>query len=343
MKTGGIPTRRGTILRVVVAHYIACGVPAASEAVARRYSLRISPATVRNEMALLEEQGYIRRSHSSAGAMPSDKGYRYYVESLVNGARMSQRERRRIQEFFSQVEGEPDEWARLAVSVLTQRLRSIAVATPARAAVCHFRRLEMIRLQELVAMVVVVLQEGQIKQRLIVLEPGTSEDKLSAMANKLNEAYVGLDYAGISSRMLDLHLSSVEEIMTRLLIEVMETEDNRQYERCYLDGWRYLLGSGEVIGNQRMLDLAEALEERSILSTLLDGLGDSGEIRITIGDENANEVLRGCSVIMSNYGACGRRGAVGVIGPTRMPYSRAIPMVEYVSTLMSGLVETVYA
>jgi heat-inducible transcriptional repressor len=92
-----------------------------------------------------------------------------------------------------------------------------------------------------------------------------------------------------------------------------------------------------------MLDLAEALEERSILSTLLDGLGDSGEIRITIGDENANEVLRGCSVIMSNYGACGRRGAVGVIGPTRMPYSRAIPMVEYVSTLMSGLVETVYA
>ena len=343
MKTAEVSTRRGTILRVVVAHYIACGVPAASEAVARRYSLRISPATVRNEMAFLEERGYIRRPHSAAGGVPSDKGYRYYVESLMNGAKMSQRERRRIQEFFSQVEREPDEWARLAVSVLTQRLRSIALATPARAAVCHFRRLEVIRLQELVAMVVLVLREGQIKQRLIVLERTTSEDELTAMANKLNEAYLGLDYDGISSRTLDLHLSPVEEVITRLLIEVMETEDNRQYERCYLDGWRYLLGSGEVIGNQRMLELAEALEERSVLNSLLGGLGDSAEIRITIGNENANEVLRGCSVILSSYGACGRRGAIGVIGPTRMPYSRAIPMVEYVSALMSGLVETVYA
>jgi heat-inducible transcriptional repressor len=343
MKTAEISTRRGAILRVVVAHYIACGVPAASEVVARRYSLRISPATVRNEMALLEEQGYIRRPHSSAGAVPSDKGYRYYVESVMNGAKMSERERRRIQGFFGQVEQEPDEWARLAVSVLTQRLRSIALATPARAAVCHFRRLEVIRLQELVAMVVVVLREGQIKQRLIVLERTTSENELTVMANRLNEAYLGLDYAGVSSRMLDLHLSPVEEVITRVLIEVMEAEDDRQYERCYLDGWRYLLGSGEVIGNQRMLDLAEALEERSVLTSLLDGLGDSAEIRITIGNENANEVLQGCSVILSNYGARGRRGAIGVIGPTRMPYSRAIPMVEYVSALMSGLVETVYA
>ncbi len=335
--------RRGTILKVVVGEYIASGVPVASEILARRYSLGVSPATIRNDMAFLEDQGFIIRPYASAGGVPSDLGYRYYVGSLLNEVTISQRERRIIQRHFDQVEGEPDEWARLAVSLLTDRLRSIALATPPRAAVCHFRRLELVPLQESLVLIVLLLQEGQIRQHLVDLSEATSGDELAVMAGKLNEAYWGLDHSTITSRAPDLHLSPLEARISGLVAWMMEAGDDRQYERYYMDGWRYLLGSVDAIGSQRMLRLAEALEDRRVLTRLLGRLGGSAQMRITIGDENGDEALEGCSVILRSYGARGRRGAIGVIGPTRMPYSRAIPMIECVSTLMSEMVERVYA
>ena len=335
--------RQGTILKVVVGEYIASGVPVPSEILARRYSLGVSPATIRNDMASLEEQGYIVRPYASAGGVPSDLGYRFYVGSLLSEVRISQRERRSIQRYFDQVEREPDEWARLAVSLLTDRLRSIALATPPRAAVCHFRRLDLVTLQESLVLLVLVLQEGQIGQHLVVLEEAVSGDELAAMAAKLNEAYWGLDHAGISGRALDMHLSHAEARITGLVVGMMEAEDERQYERYYVDGWRYLLGNVDAMGSQRMLRLAEALEDRTVLTRLLGRLGSGGQMRITIGGENADDALEGWSVILSGYGGGGRRGAIGVIGPTRMPYSRAIPMIEYVSALMSEMVERVYA
>ena len=342
-KMGELSGRQGTILKVVVGEYIASGVPVPSEILARRYSLGVSPATIRNDMALLEEQGYIVRPYASAGGVPSDLGYRYYVGSLLNEGRISQRERRSIQRYFGQAEGEPDEWAHLAVSLLTERLRSIALATPPRAAVCHFRRLEVVTLQESLVLLVLVLQEGQIRQHLVVLDEAASGDELAAMAAKLSEAYWGLDHPGITSRALDLHLSATEARITGLVVGMMEAEDGRQYERYYMDGWRYLLGNVNAIGGQRMLRLAEALEDRTVLTRLLGRLGSGGQLRITIGGENGDEALEGCSVILSGYGARGRRGVIGVIGPTRMPYSRAIPMIEYVSAVMSEMVERVYS
>ena len=343
MKMAELSERRGAILKVVVGEYIVTGVPVASESVARGYSLGVGPATIRSEMAHLEEQGYIERPHTSAGGVPSDRGYRYYVGCLMNGAKISQRERRAIHRLFDQVEREPDEWARLAVSVLTDRLRSIAIATPPRAAGCHLRRLELVSLQDLMVMVVIVLQEGRVKQRLIGLEQGVSQGELASVANRLNEAYRGGDYAGIHRRAREMRLSPIEERITDVMVQVMESEDNQGYERCFLDGWRYLVGHEELIGRQRMLYLVEALEERSVLNRLLRAFRDGAGIRITIGGENSDLALQECSVILSNYGAGGIRGTIGVIGPTRMPYNRAVPMLEYVSAVMSELVGSVYA
>jgi heat-inducible transcriptional repressor len=335
--------RQGTILRVVVGEYIASGVPVPSEILARRYALGVSPATIRNDMASLEEQGYIIRPYASAGGVPSDLGYRYYVGSLLNEVRISQRERRSIERYFGEVEREPDEWARLAVSLLTDRLRSIALATPPRAAVCHFRRLELVTLQESLLLLVLVLREGQIRQHLVLLEEAASGDEQAAVAAKLNDAYWGLDHAGITRRGAALQLSEIEARITGLVVGMMEAEDDRQDERYYMDGWRYLLGNVDALGSQRMLRLVEALEDRAVLTRLLGRLGSSGQMRITIGGENTDEALEGCSVILSSYGAGGRRGAIGVIGPTRMPYNRAIPMIQYVSALMSDMVQRVYA
>jgi len=126
-------------------------------------------------------------------------------------------------------------------------------------------------------------------------------------------------------------------------VQMMEAEGKQQYEQLYLDGWRHLVSQTEFIEGKKMLNLVEALEEGSILNNLLCSLGNESGIKVTIGNENKEEALQECSVILSNYGTQGRRGAIGVIGPTRMPYSRAIPIIDYVSTIMSELVSGIYA
>jgi len=336
-----LPERRETILKIIVGEYVASATPVASESIARGYSLGISPATTRHEMARLEEEGYIARPHASAGSIPSDKGYRYYVECLLKEAKLSQEEQLAIQRFFYQAEQEPEKWARLAVTVLTQRLKNIALATPPHAPVCHFRHLELIALQELLILFVLVLQEGKIRQQLLALEQAASQDELTALANRLNAAYQGLTYSQIGAQ--ELESSPIEERISGIIMQVMEAEDKQQYEQFYLDGWRHLVSQAEFIKSKKMLHLIEALEERSILNKLLSSLGNESGIKVTIGSENEEEVLQECSVILSNYGTQGRRGAIGVIAPTRMPYSRAIPTVDYVSTIMSELVSGVYA
>jgi len=292
-------------------------------------------------MVRLEEEGYINRPHTSAGAVPSDKGYRYYVECLLKEAKLGQEEQLAIQQFFCQAEQEPENWARLAVTVLTQRLGSIALATPPRAPVCHFRHLDLVALQELLILLVLVLQEGRIKQQLLASEQIVSQDELTTLANKLNAAYQGLTYIQIGAQELDL--SPIEERIIGIIAQVMEAEDKQQYEQFYLDGWRHLVSQAEFVKGKKMLSLVEALEEGSILNNLLGSLGSELGIKVTIGNENEEEALQECSVILSNYGTRGRRGAIGVIGPTRMPYSRAIPTIDYVSAVMSELVSRTYA
>jgi len=336
-----LPQRTGTILKIIVGEYISSGVAVSSDAIYRGYSLRASPATIRHEMAYLAEEGFIARPHTSAGGVPSDKGYRYYVEDLMDEAQITAEERAAIRRRFKQARQEPDEWARLAVSILTQKLQNIALATPLRAPLCHFRHLDIVSLEGLMILVVLVLKEGKTKQRFLTLDQTLSQDALSAAAAKLNEAYLGRTGSGIRS--LSLELSPIEEIVTETVLRMMQAEDAHQHEQCYLDGWRYLMAQANTMRGNRMLSLVEALERKSMLGTLLANLESEPGIRVTIGNENEQEALRECSVVISNYGAGERRGAIGVIGPTRMAYGRVISIVDYVSALMSELVSQTYA
>jgi heat-inducible transcriptional repressor len=336
-----LPRRTEMILKIIVGEYISSGVAVSSDAIYRGYSLRASPATIRHEMAYLADEGFIARPHTSAGGVPSDKGYRYYVEDLLDEAQITADERAAIRRRFKQARQEPDEWARLAVSILTQKLQNIALATPLRAPLCHFRHLDIVSLEGLMILLVLVLKEGKMKQRFIALDGPVSQDALSASASKLNDAYLGL--TGSAIRALSLELSPIEEIVTETVLRMMQAEDAHQHEQCYLDGWRYLMAQANMMRDNRMLSLVEALEGKSILNTLLGNLESEPGIRITIGNENIDESLRECSVVISNYGAGERRGAIGVIGPTRMPYGRVISVVDYVSALMSELVSQTYA
>ena len=335
-----LPERTGRILKIIVSEYIATGVAISSDAIHRGYVLRVSPATIRNEMAYLEEEGFIGRPHASSGGIPSDKGYRYYIEDLLDDNQITVEERAVIRRCFSKAGQEPDEWARLAVSILTQKLQNIALATPLRAPLCHFRHLDLVSLEGSIMLVVLILREGKTKQRFLTLSQMVSQDELTATANRMNEAYIGLTGSEIQS--LPQQASPIEEAVTGVIVRMMQAEDVQQYEEFYLDGWRYLIAQSDLIKNNHIVSLVEALEKKSILGTLLADLWSKPGIRITIGNENEDEVLHGCSVIMTNYGTGERQGAIGVIGPTRMPYGRVISVVDYVSSLMSELVSKRY-
>ena len=259
----------------------------------------------------------------------------------MDEAQITAEERAAIRRRFKQARQEPDEWARLAVSILTQKLQNIALATPLRAPLCHFRHLDIVSLEGLMILVVLVLREGKTKQRFLTLDQRVSQDELTAAAGKLNEACLGL--TGSDIRSLSLQLSPIEEIVTGTVLRMMQAEDAQQYEQCYLDGWRYLIAQANMMRGNRMLSLVEALERRSMIGTLLANLDSEPGIRVTIGNENVDDALRECSVVISNYGAGEWRGAIGVIGPTRMPYGRVISIVDCVSSLMSELVSQTYA
>ncbi len=341
MAKAELPERRATVLRIIVAEHIASAAPVASESIARGYALGISPATIRHEVARLEEEGYISRPHTSAGAVPSDKGYRYYVECLIAESKLSEADQLVIRRYFYEAEQEPEEWARLAVRVLTQKLESIAVATLPHAPVCRFRHVDLVEVQDLLVLLVLVLQGGRIRKRLFTPPEAMSQDELVACANKMNAIYQGLTSRQIGAQ--EASLSPVEEHVVNLVRQIMDTEDERRYEQLYLEGWRHLIGQTEFLKGNKMLNLVEALEEKDLIRSLLASAVDKSGIRITIGNENQVEALQECSVIVSNYGVEERRGAIGVIGPTRMRYSRAIPMVDYVSSIMTDLLASTYA
>jgi len=335
-----LPERRGFILKIIVSEYITSGAPIGSENIARGYGLGISSATIRHEMARLEEEGYINRPHVSAGGIPSDRGYRYYVEYLIREAKLSNEEQSSIQQLFHNAEQEMEEWARLAAAFLSQRLKSIALVTMPRSPVSHFRHLHLVALQEFNVLFVLVLQEGKVKQRLLTVEQAVTQEELNNLANRLNELCEGLSYSQIGA--LEVEVSPLEARVLEVLLQTMQSADEQKYDQFYLDGWRHLLSQPEFMKGEKTLGLVEALEEGSLLNNLLDSLESESRVKVIIGNENRSEALQEYSVILSNYGDRAK-GAIGVIGPTRLPYYQAIPTVDYLSSIMSRVLNELFA
>lgn len=332
-----LTARREAILRAIVGEYIATALPVPSETMVQKYKLDVSPATVRNEMVVLEKEGYISRPHTSAGGIPLERGYRYYVESLLETRELPARERLMIQHLFHQVERHLEEWTRLAAAISARLASNAALATIPKAPQCRFRHMELIALQEFVALLVLVLQEARLKQQLLALDAAYSQEQLWAVANHLNSTYGGLSSGQIAK--LKVELSPLEKDVTKTVTSVMQAEDKQEYEELYVDGLRHILRQPEFSREARWQALLEILEERSLARALLPSLGEEEGVRVFIGDENRDEAIRDCSLVVSQYGVPGEiSGVIGVLGPMRMRYGYTIATVRYVSALMSELV-----
>ncbi len=332
--------RTETILKSIVGQYITKATPVPSQSIINDYELGVSAATIRNEMVHLEQEGYITRPHPSAGSIPSDKGYRFYVESLGD-VKLPLTEQRLISHLFHQVEKELEEWLNLAATLIAQMVQNAVVVTMPKVQACQFKHLELISLQDSIALVITVLGGAKVREQLIIFDQIISQTGLTAIANKLSIAYSGLTGSQILAK--DINLSSTEQQITDCLVKVMEDEDNQEYEEPYLDGLHFMLNQPEFAHNQRMLTLMELVEQRNLLKSIVPPELASNRVQVIIGKENKREAIHDYSVVIRQYGLPKEAvGTIGVIGPTRMPYARTIATVSYLSSVLNRLVARLY-
>ncbi len=337
-----VAARREAVLRIIVNEYVATAQPVASEVIYRNYDLGVSPATIRNDMAYLEREGYITRPHTSAGGVPTDKGYRRYVESLAKKYELPFEEQYRIQELFREVSEGMERWLRLAATVMSHLVRSAAVVTFPKPNRCRFRHLELVMLHEFLALMVLVLSEAILKRRLLSFNERVTQAELTGIADKLNSLCFGQTSFEIRKRRLEL--APKEEQVLGVVLDIMSAEDEVEYEEPYFEGIRLMLDQPEFARRERMLSVMELFETREwISSTLAKWSGDVG-VQVVIGGEHGDEIFQDLSLVFSRYGVPGKAsGALGVIGPTRMDYRRAISTVDYMSQVLSDLVSRVCA
>jgi heat-inducible transcriptional repressor len=335
-----LSARSETILKSIVGQYIVKATPVPSQSIVNDFELAVSSATIRNEMAHLEQEGYITRPHPSAGSVPLDKGYRYYVETLSD-IELPLAERLLVSHLFHQVERELEDWLSLAATLTAQLVQNVAVVTLPKPAHCRFRHLELVALKDSLALVVLVLHGAMLRQQLITFDQAISQQELTNIANTLNTAYADKTRTKISAK--KLNLSATEQLVTDCLLKIMQGEDEQEYEHFNLDGLHFTLNQPEFRRGQVGQALAQLVDGRNLMRTITPEKMATREVQVIIGRENKAETIRECSVVINRYGLPEEAvGIISVVGPTRMPYARTISAVHYISSVLSQLIAELY-
>jgi heat-inducible transcriptional repressor len=341
METDMLSARQATILKSIAEQYIMKAKPVPSQTLLTVCELGVSSATIRNDMAQLEEEGYITRPHTSAGSIPTDKGYRHYVES-IGEVELPPDEKRMVSHLFHQVETDLEQWLNLAATLIARMAHNAAVVTVPKPGACQFKHLELVSLQDRLALLVVVISGARIRQQLITFDYAISQSELTAIANKISTAYSGLTSRQITAK--GVALSPFEKQLSVYLVKIMEVEDSREYAEPYVEGLHYTLSQPEFAHNRRLvLTLTDLIEERRLVRSIIPPELSRDRIRVIIGRENRAAEVQNYSVVISRYGLPGQAaGTISVIGPTRMPYARTIATVNYLSSVLNHLVARLY-
>jgi heat-inducible transcriptional repressor len=329
------------ILRLVVGEYVNTAAPVSSKAINERYDLGVSPATIRNEMAVLEEQGYLTHPHTSAGRMPTEKGYRYFVEKLMGESRLTSTERRTISHQFHQARLELDQWMRLSAAVLAHSAQSASVVTAPKSLQCRVKHLELISIRDEVVLLILVLQEGTVKQQILTLDAPMSQDDLSTAARRLTHLWAGRNQVAVMATFDNL--MDFERQVADVVLDTMRRIDARTSNEIYRDGLLNVLSQPEFAQGEGVEQVVRVLEERQFVEVMVSEVMQQGGLQIIIGGEGRWEELSEVSVVLARYGIDDQAvGALGVLGPMRMRYGRAVSVVRYVSQLMSDLISDLY-
>ena len=332
--------RQRLILALIIHAYVETAQPVGSKALIERYKLDTSSATIRNDMVELTDAGYLRQPYTSAGRVPTEEGYRYFVRQLMGQTELPANTRRTITHQFYQAGRDVNRWMRLAASVLAHQSQGASLVTSPRPESARFKHLSLISTHGRQVLMVIVWTGGQVRQQMLTLAEPVSQEQLSAAASHINLVCEGLDADGIAA--LSGQFDALEQDIIKLTKEELERMKQVVSGEVYRDGLTNVLAEPEFAESESARKALRVLEERSMLEDLLSrtvltsGMDD---VQVLIGGEGTWEDLRDCSMVLARYGAPGLvTGALGVLGPTRMAYGRTVSAVRFVSGLLSDLV-----
>lgn len=359
-----LSSRKQQILRALVEEYIHNATPVASETLVRKYGLPFSSATVRHELAGLEEANLINQPHTSAGRVPTDLGYRYFVEHLMQESALSLDEQRLIRHLFYQVQDQLDQWVRLTASVMARLLHSGAVITPPRSSEGRLKHFEVLAVTEYSAHLVLVLMDGSIKQQRLLLESPVLQDDLSAISLRLNQLFQNKSAAEINQLLIAYDPSPLERVIGNTIVRFLEQHGDMLADTFYNEDVVNILDQSvyqapatgaedertvrvrqlmEELEHKRLHKVMEELENKRILPVLASHLPLSDGVQVIIGGENRWDEMKDVSLVLARYGQEGKVGGLlGIIGPTRMQYGRAIAVVRYMAQVMNELLADMY-
>jgi heat-inducible transcriptional repressor len=334
--------RRFEVLRAIVADYVATHEPVASRSLVERHQFGVSSATIRNDMVALEEDGYITQPHTSAGRIPTDKGYRLFVDRLCEVKPLSVAERRAVQSFL-QGAVDLDDVLRRSVRLLAQLTRQVAVIQYPTLSRSTVRHLEVLAMTPARLMLVLITDSGRVDQRLLDLGDVITEAQVAWLRTLLNQALAGRRLVEASAAVADLPEQAPLELrdaMTRISTVLIETLVEHPEERMLLGGTANLTRNAtDFPGSLRQV--LEALEEQVVVLKLLAAASDPGTITVRIGEENEAEEMRSTSLVSIGYASRGTvLGGMGVVGPTRMDYPGTMAAVWAVARYVGEILTT---
>ncbi|MBF4761558.1 heat-inducible transcriptional repressor HrcA [Nocardioides islandensis] len=328
--------RRLAVLRAIVEDYVATQEPVGSKALVERHSLGVSPATVRNDMAALEEEGFITQPHTSAGRIPTDKGYRLFVDRLTTLKPMTVAEKRAIATFLDGAV-DLDDVVHRSVRLLSQLTRQVAVVQYPTLSRSTVRHVELVALAPNRVLVVLILSTGRVEQRLVELEQPISDDDLADIRTAVHRAVIGETIAAALTalRGVDQGGAALSPVVATL-VDAMS--DHRSDERVVVGGTANLARYGDSF-DVDVRPLLEALEEHVVLLKLL-GEAHSGGVMVRIGHEGPYEELASTSVVSTGYGPGDEAlASLGIVGPTRMDYPGTMVAVRAVARYVSRILD----
>jgi heat-inducible transcriptional repressor len=338
-----ISDRSRQILEAIIEEHIVTAQPVGSRTLTRS-TISLSPASVRNVMAELEELGYLRSPHTSAGRVPTEKAYRYYVDALLRVSSLDQASQDRIEQQYQRRGLQMAELLREASRTLASVAHYTGLVMVPRLQSTMFRRIEFVKLSSRQVLAVFITQSGMIQNRLIETGEEFSPAELEQITNYLNHTMSGLSIREAKARIL-ADMVQEKVLYDRLLQRAFRLSEEALAEvgdgEVIIEGTSHLLDQPEFCDLERMKRIFRAFEQKSLLLSLLDrGLQAKG-VQVIIGSETEYPELAGCSLITANYsGRRGNLGALGVIGPSRMPYSTLIPIVDYTATMISRMLDS---
>ncbi len=333
--------REKTILRHVIHQFILTASPVGSRNITKRYEIGLSPASVRNIMSDLEEAGYIDHPHTSAGRIPTDKGYRFYVDSLMDIHQLKTAEKALIKEKLEEAL-ETEDILRISSSLLTKITKQLACVSYPKLETGVLEKIQLVSLSSTRILVVISIKSGLVKTITLELSSDIEDSKIEPVQSLLNERLSGLTFSEIrntfNERFRDV-IDDNDNAIMRLFYDSVEKifKDVIKKENIVISGAKNIIRQPEFENPERFQSIVELIEDKDIIVHILEKSGENDEIFISIGSENADIKLTDYSYITKEYKFGETNGTLGIIGPKRMEYSKIVSIVDFMSKMISEM------